>query len=69
MHFKQLKEPAIPVTKRLKNYSRNLDQINQERLRVRAAKIADSEPNFLKQLYRLKGFAYLRSNQVEEVES
>ena len=65
MQFKQLEEPAIPVTKKVRNYAQKLERVDtkiKSHCYPHIAKIAESEPSFVKNFYRLKGFAYLRSN-------
>jgi hypothetical protein len=68
VQFEQLEEPAIPVTKKIRNYALKLERDNQKIKAHCYPPPAEDEPSFVKHFYRLKGFAYLRSNQVGEVE-
>ena len=68
MKFKELEEPEIPVTKKIRNYALKTERDNQKIKSHCYPPTAEDEPSFVKNFYRLKGFAYLRSNQVEEVE-
>ena len=41
MQFKQLEEPAMPVTQKVRNYSKKLDETKIKSARAHVVKMAD----------------------------